>query len=253
MNEYRRVVATVRIVLEERTNGVSGPSAPGAALRTVIASHVRCFSESLMDALSRDPRVKILGYSSTISQALDLIVGSKPDIVLLDAAFSEGRSAVAQIRAMSPWVRVIALAVNETEDNVVAWARAGVAGYSPDGTPLSAVTDLLVGIADGKQACSMDVAGGLLRRVAHSEHGQPGLPLTHREREIMRLVGAGLSNKDIARRLNISIATTKAHVHNLLAKLNVRRRGEATAWMHGRGNGLDPPNRGPSMHMIRSE
>jgi DNA-binding NarL/FixJ family response regulator len=231
----------------------SGQSVPRTALATVIVSQVRCFSEGLAEALSRDPRVKILGYCATTPQALDVVVGSKPDVVLLDAAFSDGRSAVVQIRAMSPWVRVIVLAINETEDKVVAWAKAGVTGYIPDTTPLSDVTDLLVGIAEGRQACSMDVAGGLLRRIGYSENVPPGfaLPpsLTDREREILRLIGAGLTNKDIARRLNISLATTKAHVHNLLGKLNVRRRGEATAWVHGRSNGLGtPPQQHPAAY-----
>jgi DNA-binding NarL/FixJ family response regulator len=221
----------------------NGQGVPRATLGNVIVSHVRCFSEGLADALGRDRRVKILGYCATTSQALDMLIGSKPDVVLLDAAFSDGRSAVVQIRAMSPWVRVIVLALSETEDNVVAWAKAGVCGYIPDTTPLSDVAGLLVEIAEGRQACSTDVAGGLLRRVANSESMTLGVALppslTDREREILRLIGAGLSNKDIARRLNISLATTKAHVHNVLSKLNVRRRGEATAWMHGRGNGRD--------------
>ena len=235
-------------------NDDSGPSMPRAALGTVVVSHVRFFSEGLIETLSRDPRVKILGYCATTSQALDTLIGSKPDVVLLDAAFSDGRSAVAQIRAMSPWVRAIVLAVSETEDNVVAWAKAGVYGYIPDTTPLSQVAHLLVAIAEGRQACSMDVAGGLLRRVGYSENVPPGftLPpsLTDREREILRLIGTGLTNKDIARRLNISLATTKAHVHNLLGKLNVRRRGEATAWMHGRSNGFDaPPQHYPSAYL----
>jgi two-component system nitrate/nitrite response regulator NarL len=226
-------------------NGDSGQSMLRAAVRTVIVSHVRFLSESLMETLSRDRRFKILSYCATTPQALDVVIGSKPDVVLLDAAFSDGRSAVVQIRAMSPWVRVIVLAVNETEDNVVAWAKVGVTGYIPDATPLSDVGDLLAGITEGRQACSRDVAGGLLRRVGYSEDVPTGfaLPpsLTDREREILRLIGVGLSNKDIARRLNISLATTKAHVHNLLGKLNVRRRGEATAWMHARSKGLDAP------------
>jgi DNA-binding NarL/FixJ family response regulator len=226
---------------------------PRAALGAVVVSHVRFFSEGLIETLSRDPRIKILGYCATTPQALDIIVGSKPDVVLMDAAFSDGQSAVLQIRAMSPWVRVIVLAINETEDKVVAWAKAGVTGYIPDSTPLSDLTDLLVGIAEGRQACSMDVAGCLLRRIGYSENVPPGfaLPpsLTDREREILRLIGAGLTNKDIARRLNISLATTKAHVHNLLGKLNVRRRGEATAWMHSRRNGFDaPPQHYPSAY-----
>ena len=80
----------------------NGQSVPRPELGTVIVSQVRCFAEGLAEALARDPRVKILGCCATTSQALDTLVGSKPDVVLLDAAFSDGRSAVIQIRAMSP-------------------------------------------------------------------------------------------------------------------------------------------------------
>lgn len=55
--------------------------------------------------------------------------------------------------------------------------------------------------------------------------------LTPRELEIVRLIGSGLSNKEIARYLNIGLATTKSHVHNVLGKLNLQRRGQAASWM----------------------
>ena len=69
-------------------------------------------------------------------------------------------------------------------------------------------------------------------------------PLTARERQIIGMIGAGLSNKDIARQLNIGLATTKSHVHNLLGKLNIQRRGQAAAWLREYGvryGALSPP------------
>jgi DNA-binding NarL/FixJ family response regulator len=98
---------------------------------------------------------------------------------------------------------------------------------------------LLADISAGRQACSGLVAAGLLQRIAAASVGPqkdalgPQL-LTPRELEIMRLVSTGLSNKEIARRLNIGLTTTKSHVHNALGKLNVQRRGQVALWMHSR-------------------
>jgi len=130
-------------------------------------------------------------------------------------------------------------AVIETEENVIAWAQVGVAGYVPSTAALGELTTLLRDISDGKQTCSALVVPGLLRQIASDAHFGVADPaslalLTARELEILRLIDAGLSNKDIARRLAISSGTTKSHVHNLLAKLNVQRRGQAAAWIHRR-------------------
>jgi DNA-binding NarL/FixJ family response regulator len=224
---------------------------PGA----IIVSQVRILSDSLMEAFARDQRMHVLGCCSTAAQALDMITGEKPDFVLLDAAFLDAKPIVLHILGISPGIRVVALAIDETEEDVVAWAKAGACGYVPNTTPLCEVTDFLADIAQGRQKCSTDVAAGLLRRTAHepddaSRWLNPPPWLTDRERDILRLIGAGLSNKDIARQLNISLATTKAHVHNLLGKLKVRRRGEATAWIHGQRPGqstLPPPDGQPAL------
>jgi two-component system, NarL family, nitrate/nitrite response regulator NarL len=94
---------------------------------------------------------------------------------------------------------------------------------------------LVTDIEAGRQACSGSVSAGLIRRIAATA-GSPGeqkfspARLTRRELEIVGLIGTGLSNKEIARRLNIGVATTKSHVHSVLNKLNVQRRGQAANW-----------------------
>jgi DNA-binding NarL/FixJ family response regulator len=102
-------------------------------------------------------------------------------------------------------------------------------------------------ISNGKQACSAHVAAGLFHRIASGvtlDHAAPTSPwlLTARELQILNLIDAGLSNKEIARQLVISLGTTKSHVHNLLAKLNVQRRAHAAALMR---RGHDARHAGP--------
>ena len=135
----------------------------------------------------------------------------------------------------------------ETEENVVNWAEAGVAGYIPSTAALIELTMLLHDISNGKQACCAHVAAGLLQRIASGatlDHAAPTSRwlLTARELQILNLIDAGLSNKEIARRLVISLGTTKSHVHNLLAKLNVQRRAHAAALAR---RGHDPDHASP--------
>jgi len=96
-----------------------------------------------------------------------------------------------------------------------------------------------VDIHGGEQLCSGRVAAELLHRIAVTESldigrnaPSPALALTRREREAAELIATGLSDKEIARRLNISLATAKAHVHNVLSKLNVQRRGQVVVRLH---------------------
>ena len=119
--------------------------------------------------------------------------------------------------------------------------EAGVICYVPDTAALANLVRLIVDIHGGEQLCSGRVAAELLHRIAVTESlgiGRNALSLapalTRREREAAELIATGLSDKEIARRLNISLATAKLHVHNLLGKLNVQRRGQVVVRLHER-------------------
>ena len=206
-------------------------------LRVLIISEVRFLRESLAEILQRAPGIHVSGQSATLAHALAAAEALRPQIVLLDAAFPGGTQAAARLSVAIPEASVVALAVAETEENVFAWAEAGIAGYVPNTASADDLVALIGQISRGEQTCPSRIVGGLLRRIAASGRGlTPAMPssppLTRRELEILRLVGAGLSNKDIARRLDISLGTTKSHVHNLLGKLSLQRRAEVITHMH---------------------
>ncbi len=187
----------------------------------------------------------VLALCAKLAEAIDGSVSQQPDIVLLDAGFRDGTSAVRRIRDAAPEACVVVLAVAETAENIIAWAEAGVTGYVPQTSALTDLVGILLGIRNGDQVCSAGIASGLLRHVARNARSQqgdlipgPAATLTRREREISQLIGAGLSNKEIARRLDIGVATTKSHVHNLLSKMNVQRRGQAAARLGTSGSSV---------------
>jgi two-component system nitrate/nitrite response regulator NarL len=207
-------------------------------LQIQIVSDVRFTRECLSELLPRGGILSVLGSFAELEDALVTLRQRRPQIVLIDEALPGGHAAIGRIRAEAPEVLVVVMGVAETVEKVVSWAELGASGYIPKTAALADMAPALLNIAGGRQACSENVAAGLMRRLSMVGHPagktqgpRPAL-LTTRERQIAQLVASGLSNKDIARRLNIGLATTKTHVHHLLAKLNLERRGQAANWLN---------------------
>jgi DNA-binding NarL/FixJ family response regulator len=205
------------------------------ALKIIIASEVRFLRESLAEILGRNRAMLVIGHAQDSGQMLSLSHELRPDMVLLDAAVRNGIGAVRQLRETMARPRIVVFAVSESIESVVDWAEAGINGYISSNAALADLNSLVTEIEAGRQACSESVSAGLIRRIAATAvwpggRKSPPAKLTRRELEIIGLIGTGLSNKEIARRLNIGVATTKSHVHSVLNKLNLQRRGQAANW-----------------------
>jgi two-component system, NarL family, nitrate/nitrite response regulator NarL len=217
----------------------------GRRLRILVVWAVRYTRESLVEILERDPQVASVTQCASLAEATVLAAGSHADILLFDARTPDGPALVRRALDIAPDMRIIACSVRETEDEIIAWAEAGVIGYIPRTAALADFLRLIVDIHNGEQTSSGRVVTGLLRRIAtaarrrsHRDGGLPLPALTRRERQAAELITGGLSDKEIARQLNISLATTKSHVHNLLGKLNVQRRSQVADCL--RDNRLNP-------------
>ncbi len=197
--------------------------------RVLIAADIRLYREGLAQILSGHDNIGVVGATASAQETLAAVPGTHPDVVLLDMAMPESLTVVRVLADAEPAVKVVALAVAESEQDVIACAEAGVAGYVLREGSLGDLLATVESVSRGEAICSPRMTATLLRRLALLAGGRPQTPLTARELEIVRLVDQGLSNKDIARRLCIEVATVKNHVHNVLEKLQVHRRGEAAA------------------------
>jgi two-component system nitrate/nitrite response regulator NarL len=201
-------------------------------IRLLIASAVRLFRDGIAFALRGHRCFEVAGTARAIEEAMEQLSTRATDVALVDLGMPGGLLLVREARESWPEIKVVALGVREDEQEVVACAEAGAAGFVTVDGSLDQLCDVLLGVGRGEAPCSPLMAGALLRRVAvlaERRGGAPSASLTARERQIIRLLEHDLSNKEIARELQIELPTVKNHVHNILEKLQVSRRSEVAA------------------------
>ena len=201
-----------------------------------IVSKVKLLREGIAGVVDGHPVMRVAGSCETLEEALAALRNYQDTTVLLDGSFPGGLDAIREIHGASPSACVIVFAVSETEENIVAWAKAGAAGYIPASTALNELVRFIESVVRGEQICSAQIASRLIRRLrappTASEVRRPAsvaISLTSREQEFIQMLAEGMSNKEIAYSLHIELSTTKTHVHNLLGKLDLKRRGRSPA------------------------
>ncbi|MDR2012940.1 MAG: response regulator transcription factor [Rhodanobacter sp.] len=218
--------------------------------RAFVLSDTRLLRDGIVLALSQERSIEIVG-SSGFSVSLVEVVDATPDVVLLDIASQRSLEISQRICGSLPAAKVVALAVTEVDEVVIQCANANVSGFVASGDSISEVVEAVHSAIRGEMKCSPRIAGILLSRLSalsvRNRNGVLSDELTPRERQIMRLMAEGMSNKAIARALTIQVATVKNHVHNILGKLGVHCRGEAAA--HAR-NGLVEHAMNPRLHRL---
>ena len=201
----------------------------------VIVAETLLYREGLAAVLGQHPSLEIVGAAASADAGIELVASARPDAALLDIGSEGGLAALGRMHEVWPGVRVVAFGVAESEQVIIDWAEAGVAGYVPRDSDVGQLTTVIEGALRDEVVCTPRVAGTLLRRVGAlarrdgAQDGQGEVRLTPRETQIIALVDEGLSNKEIASRLQIGLPTVKNHVHNLIEKLGVTNRAQAAA------------------------
>lgn len=192
------------------------------------------FRKGLADLIAMDASLQLVGDAASGEEGLERVRELQPDLVLLDLNMKgmDGIETLKAIKAEDLDTCVIMLTVSDNEENVVSALRAGADGYLLKDMEPEDILKQILSAAQGRLVISERLTELMAR--ALREAPQPSSPdqagLTGREREIVELIARGLSNKLIARELDITEGTVKVHIKNLLKKLNLHSRLEVAVW-----------------------
>jgi NarL family two-component system response regulator LiaR len=171
----------------------------------------------------------LVGEASDGAEAVRLCAEARPHVVLMDLVMPrmDGVAATRAIREAHPQIQVIALTSFSDRSLVQGALQAGALGYLLKSASIDELADAVRNARQGRPSLAPEALKALVNGA--TQPPVPGQDLTDREREVLALLAAGLSNPDIARRLTIELSTVKTHVSNILSKLGVSNRIEATA------------------------
>jgi DNA-binding NarL/FixJ family response regulator len=201
-------------------------------MRVILVDDHPLFREGVAHALRTDPEIAVVGQGDSAGDALELVRALTPDILLLDLDMpGGGLSVVAAAIEASPTTRVVVLTASDDDDDAMSAFRAGVSGYILKGVPSRELIAILRKIRAGQGYVPPSLGAVILKGLSSpppiEEVASPLDELTAREQQILDLIAAGRSNKEIGLRLGLTEKTVKYYVSNILLKLQVRNRVEA--------------------------
>jgi DNA-binding NarL/FixJ family response regulator len=205
-------------------------------MKVVVADDQTVVREGLVTLLSTMPDIEVVGSAGDGEQAVALVAEAKPDVVLMDLRMPrvDGVEATRRVRAEHPGTQVVVLTTYADDESILDALRAGAIGYLTKDAGRDHIRRALEAAAAGQAVLDSAVQARLVE-IAHLPSAAPvALPdgLTEREAEVLRLIGRGKSNSEIATQLFVSEATVKTHVNHIFAKTRSRDRAQAIAYAH---------------------
>jgi DNA-binding NarL/FixJ family response regulator len=212
-------------------------------IQVVVVDDHPMFREGVIHALGAEPDLDVVGQGSTMEDALSLARDLLPDVMMLDIRMpGSGLRAAEAIAELYPVVKTVIVTASEDDDDVLAAMNAGARGYVLKGVLPQEMAEILRAIQRGEVYVTPGLAAHVLTDLARSTSRlqastDPMDGLTARERDILKLLAEGQSNKEIGRRLFLTEKTVKHYMTNILQKLQVRNRVEAALLARRSGKG----------------
>jgi DNA-binding NarL/FixJ family response regulator len=218
------------------------------AVTVVVADDQSAVREGLVLLLGTLPGIAVIGEAEDGEAAVEAVAAKNPRVVLMDLNMPrcDGVEATRRIRASHPQTQVVVLTTYSDDDSIIGALQAGALGYLTKDATRAEIGRAVLAAAAGQAVLDPAVQQRLLSAAVRAPAAAPAGPatadddLTPREAEVLRLIAAGKSNREIARALFVSEATVKTHVNRIFAKTGSRNRGQAVHYAYTRGYASPP-------------
>jgi len=200
------------------------------AIRVAVIDDHPLFREGVTRSLSEIDGFQIVAEGSTKDDAIKVAENLQPDVLLMDISMpGGGLNAIAPILETVPSQKIVMLTVSESSDDVTAALNSGAKGYVLKGVGSRALAEIIRSVAAGESYVAPALSARLLssRSSPAPRRSSAIVALTPREQQVLQLVASGLSNKHVARKLDLHEKTIKHHMTQIMAKLGVANRTEA--------------------------
>jgi NarL family two-component system response regulator LiaR len=207
-------------------------------VRLLIVDDHAVVRQGLITFLELQDEIEVVGEAGNGREALQKVKELEPDVVLMDLVMPvmDGLTAIKEIKLMRPQTEVIALTSFADDEKVFTAIRSGATGYLLKDVQPNDLVKAVLAAERGEVQLHPEVAKKLMHEVvAPAKETEPLDELTEREKEVLALLGQGMSNKEIAYKISVSEKTVKAHVSSILNKLNLPGRTHAALYASKRG------------------
>ncbi len=210
-----------------------------APMRVMLADDHALVREGTRRLLEAEPDMQVVAEAATGAEAVAAAERDRPDVIIMDIAMPGGNGidATRRIKELCPQCAVLALTAYDDDQYIMALLDAGAAGFLLKNVHGRELVEAIRAVYRGEPVLDTAVAARVLRRMAGAQPqtAQPEALLSEREMEVLREAARGLPNKEIARRLGLSVRTVHTHLGNIFSKLQVGSRTEAVLQALRRG------------------
>ena len=207
-------------------------------IRLLLADDQPIFRQGLAALLSLEEDLEVVGEANNGKEAIALTESLQPDIILMDVRMPvcDGVQATQEIHTRYPWIRILVLTTFDNDEYVFQSLQAGALGYLLKSTPAPRVAAAIRNLHQGYSQLGPTIAPKVFSQLNNtqpeSEKAEELTQFNQRELEILKLLGKGQSNREIATTLNLTEGTIKNHLTNIFCQLDVRNRTQAALWAH---------------------
>jgi DNA-binding NarL/FixJ family response regulator len=199
-------------------------------IRVILADDHAVVRKGIRDFLQEDGDIQVIAEASDGAKVKELILDLRPDVAILDIRMPQatGIEVTRWVREQALPVRVLIITAYDDDPFIMAALEAGADGYVLKNAEADQITDAVRTVHRGESALAPDITRKLIAHMKEtSDHTSAMEPLTDREREVLQLAAAGLTNRGIGHKLSISDRTVQGHLASIYGKLNVNSRTEA--------------------------